>query len=484
MSPEKKSKPGWGERLEARFRPSAHWGAEFLADGVRLCALAEVDGKVTVIHSFQGGFPEAEAFATTHGLASEGFHASVSHVPFKIEALGGNSRGAEGSEEDPAAYLDQFRPHGLPGETFESHFLFQGNERLLVLGRESAFKAFRENLPAPLQSLWSLGAGPLPLLPFLESTGGPNRWAAIWAEARYSHLLIFRNGALAAYAKVFSGWEDASEDPVLFAREMKKALVYHYASRFPDAALEAVHVWYGGPESEAASALSPLGISQVTPDWSEPLQSLPGEMRVAGALGLQALRGSDSQFSFSLPPPEGAESHRKWLGKAGQLARVGSYMIGLMAAGVVVLGLCASGLHWAVEAKSRTWSQELGKWDEFQKSKAAVEKEMGGMEGLLVRRSESYVGIQEIAKLVPPEVWLESWELESGRGKGISHMLKGLSLSESHIPEFLANLEKSGRFSVVKLKSTERIKGETVELKTGIAANHRDIVQFQIGVTQ
>jgi non-homologous end joining protein Ku len=57
-------------------------------------------------------------------------------------------------------------------------------------------------------------------------------------------------------------------------------------------------------------------------------------------------------------------------------------------------------------------------------------------------------------------------------------------LADGKVPEFLASLEKGHRFHSVKLKSTERIKGEAVEKKTGIAANHRDLVRFQIGVTE
>ena len=51
-------------------------------------------------------------------------------------------------------------------------------------------------------------------------------------------------------------------------------------------------------------------------------------------------------------------------------------------------------------------------------------------------------------------------------------------------PRFLANLEGLKRFAGVKLKSTERIKGEKVEKETGIAANRKDLVRFQMAVTE
>jgi hypothetical protein len=79
---------------------------------------------------------------------------------------------------------------------------------------------------------------------------------------------------------------------------------------------------------------------------------------------------------------------------------------------------------------------------------------------------------------------LETWELESANGRRFTHRLEGYSLEEARVPEFLANLEKSGRLSSVKLKSTERIKGETVEEKTHIQANRKDLVRFQIGASE
>jgi hypothetical protein len=142
------------------------------------------------------------------------------------------------------------------------------------------------------------------------------------------------------------------------------------------------------------------------------------------------------------------------------------------------------GLRWTVESKAKTWSGELQRWNGFRTQKAAVETELESMKGLLVRRTEGYAGMQRIAGLLPPELWIETWELESGPGRRFIHRLDGYSLVEARVPEFLGNLEKAGRFSSVKLKSTERIKGETVEEKTRIAANRKDLVRFQIGTAE
>src|SRR5690242_18083802 len=91
MTPKKPAGPkrvGFGARLEARFEPRLHWGAEFLEDKVRLCAVSmNPGGKITVDKTFEGSYAEAEAFARAQGLESEGLHAAVSHLPFKISIV-------------------------------------------------------------------------------------------------------------------------------------------------------------------------------------------------------------------------------------------------------------------------------------------------------------------------------------------------------------------------------------------------------------
>jgi Tfp pilus assembly protein PilN len=468
-----------GEGLEARFRPRLHWGAEFLADKVRLCALGRKDGKPAVLHAFEGGYAEADAFAAAHGLAFEGVHAAVSHVPFKIDAVASS----EGAEDDILPDIERIKPQGLPAEAFDAHSFRLGENRYLILVREEAIKSFHAKLPESLGALWSLEVSPLALVPVLDSPHASGHWAALLGDAEETHALFFREDALLAYAKVFSGWEAARREPAAFATELKKALVYHFGSRFPGLSIEAIRIWRDGSGGEIASALKALGIAQARTEWGE-LASVPEAFRVAGAAALQALRGQEPLAPFTTPSPEAAESHRAWRRRAGILARTGALALSGLAIGVLLLSLSALALRWTVETKARAWSGELRRWSEFQARKAEVEARLNGVKGLLARRTDSYAGLQRIAALLPPELWLETWELERVNGRRFNHRLEGYSLEEARVPEFLANLEKSGRLGSVKLKSTERIKGETVEEKTHIQANRKDLVRFQIGASE
>lgn len=478
-----KKGPGLGARLEARFRPAHYWGAEFLAHTVRLCAVGEKagkkDGEAVASITFEGTYAEAEAFAHSHGLAFEGLRGAVSHLPFKIEALEPSAEG----DEDIQPQIDRARPPGLPAEALDAQPFHFGEDRFLLLCREDALRAFLEKLPPHLGALWGVEVPHLALIPFLDPTRALGHWAAILCEADFTHVLYFRETSPIAYAKVFTGWEEARRDTPAFATEMKKALVYHFGSRFPGAALEAIQIWRDGPAGETSSALKGLGIPQFSPDWG-PLAALPEAFRVAGAMAYRAMRDQEPLVSFSVPAPAAAESRRLWRRRTGVLARTGYLALAAAGIGVAMLALSALGMHWTVASKARLWSGELQRWSEFQKQKAAVEGQLNGMKGLIAHRTDGYAGMQRIAALLPPEVWLENWELENTSGRRFNHRLEGYSLVESRIPEFLSGLEKAGGFSSVKLKSTERIKAETVEEKTKIQANRKDLVRFQIGVAQ
>lgn len=471
-------KSGVGARLEASFRPKVHWGAEFLTDRVRICGLKEAAGKIAVAASFDGAYPEGEAFARAHGLGFAGLHAAVSHVPFKLEALEPGQ-----GEEDILPQAERLKPTGLALESLDAHGFALGPARFLLFAREDALRGFVEHLPAPLAALWNLVPSPLALL--AESAPDDlHRRAVLLVEETFTHVLFLRDGAPEAYAKAFTGLEEARLDAAAFAREMKKVLIYHHGSKFPGASLEAVTLWSDGAQGEAAAALGDLGLPLRTAAWMPALDAVPAPFKVAGALALRGLRGEEPLVSFTVARPALAEDRRLWMRRAGLLARGGYQVMAALAAVVFLLVAGALGLRFMVESKARTWAGELGRWDQFQSRKAAVESQLGDMQGLLSRRTGGYASLQAIAGRLPAEVWLREWEAETGSDGRYVHRLTGYSLAEDQVPRFLANLEGMRRYGSVRLKSTERIKGEKVEKETGIAANRKDLVRFQMVVTE
>ena len=478
---------GIGARLEASFRPSVHWGAEFLADRVRICGLKEAEGKILLADSFDGPLAEAETFARSHGLAYAGIHAAVSHLPFKLEAL---EPLATGADDDIVAQAGRFKPPGLTMDSLELHGFGLGEERFLVMAREDAVRGFVEHLPAALAGLWDLTPSPLALLsqadPAAAAAPTPiaDRMAALIVEEAYTHILFLRGGYPEAYAKAFTGCEEARRDPAAFSREMKKILVYHHGSKFPGASIEAYSIWRDGTEGEAAAALARLDLPCRPPTVIPGLEAVPASLQVAGALALQGLRGTESLVSFSVPRPQLPQSHRVWMRRAGLLARSGYHVSAVVAALALLLMASAAIFRKVVETKAVTWSGELQKWDQFQDRRATVEGRLEKLQGLLGRRTQGYASLQRIASLLPQEVWLEEWEAESGADGKYVHRLTGYSLAEARVPQFLARLEDGKGFQSVKLKSTEKIKGEKVEKETGIQANRKDLIRFQMVVSE
>lgn len=472
-----KSRKSFGAKLEDLFLPKLHWGVEFSANRVRLCGFKEAEGKAVAAGTFEGGYAEAAVFAEAHGLGFVGLDGAVSHSPFKIGPV-------ESGDEDASAQAEHLRPTGLSAESLDIQNFSQGDAKLLLVARDEVVRGFCDSLPPSLSGLWSLAPSPLALLPFLDPPRHTDRWAALLPDQGHTHVLFFRGSSVDAYVKVFFGLEEAARVPGDFACELKKALVYHYASRYPGAVLEGVQVWREGSAGEMAAALATLGITQVTPAWTPTIAALPDAFRVAGALALQGLRGGEPAVSFSVASPAAPKSRRLWMRRTGMAARAGYRIVSILAALVMVAAAGAFALRWTVESKARTWSGELKKWDQFQHSKETVKRQLGGLQGMLVRRTQEFASLQVISQRISEGVWLESWETEIGENHAVTHKLEGYALAENRIPEFLSALETGRHFHSVKLKSTERIKGEVAEKKTGIAANHRDLVRFQIGVTE
>jgi hypothetical protein len=244
--------------------------------------------------------------------------------------------------------------------------------------------------------------------------------------------------------------------------------------------LGGLQIWRDGPGGEIAAAIKGLGLPQFTPDWGA-LAGIAPEFRVAAAAAWQGRSTEGEAASFDVPVPAAASARRTWMARAGKLARYGVPAAAGLAVAVALLAATAAGLRWTVQAKARAWSGELRRWDDFQRKKAAVEGELAGMQGLLSRRTSLYSDLQRIAGRVPAETWLESWEAECKSGARCAHRLEGYATSEGRVPEFLGALENAGVAGGLKLKATEKVKGETVEQKTSIAANKRDLVRFQLG---
>jgi Tfp pilus assembly protein PilN len=470
-----------GEGLSASFQPSVHWGAEFLQDRIRLCGIRRNTLKLT--ETFEGTYEAAADFARARGLAFEGLHAAISHLPFRWKCLGPDS-----PDLDTASQVQRLKPIGLPTESLEVHEFTFRDFRYALLLREDALRGFLESLPSDLASLWNLVPSPWVLAQAEKRDSLPERWAALLPGATDTHLLYFRRDIPEAQAKMFYGWEQARANAETFRAEIKKALLYHYGAKYPGSSLEAITLWGDSQENEIASILRDEGYAVRSASFPPPLELIPRPFKVAAAMALQAAQSESPPFSFWVPEPRLAKQQSTWMRRSRQLALAGSRIAMGMAAISMVALVAAMALKFTVNAKATAWSGELQKWEQFQASRFSVERDVQAVGGIFEKRTTVYLPLQKISAQLPSDMWLSEWEVEpdqavAGRSTFV-HRLTGYSLVEDRVSQFLANLEGTKAFHSVKLKTTELVKGDAVEKKTLISANRKDLVRFQVVVTE
>jgi Tfp pilus assembly protein PilN len=474
-------KRSWGERLSASFQPSIHWGIEFLQDRVRLCGIQRQTLKVSEI--FEGTYEAAAVFAKTRGLAYEGLHAALSHVPNRWECLG-----PESPELDSSSQVERLKPIGTPTDSLEVHDFTFRDFRYALLLREDALRGFLESLPSELASLWNCVPSPWVLAQAEKCEALPERWAALLPSATDTQIVFFRRDLPEAQAKLFFGWEHARTHTETFGAEIKKALVYHYGAKYPGSSLDAITLWGDSPEREIDRLVREAGFAIRAANFETALALIPAPFQVAAWMALQSAQSKTPPFSLWVPEPQLAKRRRDWIRHSRQLAVVGT-RIALGMGVIALLALVAAfTLKFIVNSKAQTWSGELQKWEQFQSTRSSVERDVQAVGGIFERRTTVYASLQKIAGQLPSDLWLSEWDVETDKVETgritFIHRLTGHSLVEGRVSQFLANLEGLKTFHSVKLKTTESIQGEVVEKKTQIQANRRNLVRFQVVVIE
>ncbi len=94
---------------------------------------------------------------------------------------------------------------------------------------------------------------------------------------------------------------------------------------------------------------------------------------------------------------------------------------------------------------------------DIEERKEALEARIGVIEGLQSGRPEMVRLFNEFIRIVPKEVYIDSFAQKGGR-----LTIKGVALSQSRVSEYMENLDKSPIFSVPKLKViTAKSEGQT-----------------------
>ncbi len=463
------------------FMPRIVWGAEWTSQEIHLVG---VDYKTKkFVRHFKGDFNEAAAFAQAQGLTYEGFYGAVSHLPFKWVF----QNEIENSEEGRRIAEEASRPQGIRRDELESLTFAEIECHALLWFRADSLEAFTKSLPQSLATLSELVPSPLLLNQALDFQKCNDSFLILLPEIDYTHLLMYRDKMLLAHSRIPYGLNTINESPILMAKEIQKALLHwneHWKNQRENLQVTSVYLWKNHAACDWEKILAPLGLIVENAACIKTLSTLPEEFRLAGLQALNHAQGQISAISLGSWNEELVAKRRKWLQHAGFLCRANYWILLFFGGSVALMFALSLALQISVKVSHKKWNHELKEWNVLQKHKQNVEQELQKLSEVLSLRNSSAKSLQQVTSALPAGVWLESWDLESGEKSGFIHHLSGYALDEAKVSELLAHLEKQNHFSEVKLKSTEAMAAEKVVQKTGIKANHRDLVYFQMQVQE
>jgi Tfp pilus assembly protein PilN len=282
--------------------------------------------------------------------------------------------------------------------------------------------------------------------------------------------------------------------PALYESELKKVLVYHWQSKLMGPALEEIFVLQSIRDITIESSDQHIGFGTISqnllPFTSFPLPLSEPYYRVAASMAMMSFnesRGDSDEingFSFSSLNAALPGSRRNWLDRSRILSRFSIAAVLLFVLTVTSLFISAKALSFFISSDREKFADDISKLEEVRRKKDETAGNIMKVSRVLRERSAVSGDMQLIASSLPDELWLSEWEVSRAEGRSYDHGLSGYCFSESRVSTFLSNLEKTGSFASVRLKSTELVKGDIVRRKTGLKANYRDLIHFRLAVSQ
>ena len=467
----------------------AIWGAEFTEDHVRLVCLQSA-GSPKVTKSFKGTYKEALKFAGDNALEFKGVRAAVSHLPFKTTHFPGEALESPEALEEAE---NKSRPPGLTGEDMIEEWVPVSKSSLLLQMREGHLQHFLKDLPKELGTLSWAAPSPFAYHRLFGATmgkmadvrhgAGPISRAALVVESDYTHVMFYIDGEVRLCLKLFMGYEQVRDVPDQYLVELKKALAYYWQTKVMGSAITEVVLFKDGPEGEVLKALQEgLDVPVRIPEPPAFVNGL--DRSLYGALGMALSENEDEPPPYSVGSRNASQvsSRRLWLRHSRTLAKaLGVYLL----VSLLVLGLMASAsgvMHLVFKDDKKEGAEAARGLAQLVSQRTLLEGEIKQVQGMLANRTRLTEKMQAIQQQIPAKMWLSSFVSEKKEGGGFTFRIGGYCFEESSISKFMQGLEKLSGTQSVQLKSTELVPAKTVQEITGLKANLRDLVQFQLVV--
>ncbi|MGL1934458.1 MAG: hypothetical protein OCD01_05540 [Fibrobacterales bacterium] len=454
------------------FEPKIQWAALFLKEIVLLVGTEMVNGKAIVVQSFKGDYEEASLLAQKLHLQHKGVSVVTNRIPVKITNIGSIT---EFTPDELSSEEERAEPIGIDKNQLHCTHLDDNGFRMLMQYREDHVAEFLSSLPAGFETVAAIYPTEimsyLTIAPAVEYSS-----AALYIDSDRTHILYYTSGVLHHTLTLKIGESTAVEEPEKYRIELQKAFIYYWEARVLEEPLSEVILL---TECEAVSYIletfnipvKRLGNTD-SDSYSELFQSLASE----------ATNVSHLDISLGDQNREAIHSMHDWNNWSFNLLKIASLPVLLL----LTLSLI-SGIWYGVNAflyadAESTYEMELKKIEQVTEKQKEIAAEKGLVEGILLKNSGVMHDYGAIARAVPGELWINSWESEKETGSGYKHVVSGYTTQEVKVSLYLATLEKVKSFKSIRLVSTEFIEGKRVQKKTKLKANNKDLIHFVIEV--
>ncbi len=469
----------WLRRLPELFEPQIRCGIDINESKATLCLAKCVSGQWTVVKQFTGDHGSAQAWAKKNGVSDSGLHGIISQIPFRIDVIEGVN-----SEEElsPEALENETTIPGTKAEDFE-HLLIQWrHQSLSVQYRKDLMEHWVEQLVS-FGSFWKLQWAPLMVLHWAAWTGIKEPGVYIHLEEKQYHLLFFDLNGLLAYSRISTNLSQDSDEMshiLSLGAELSKALLYFWEAHLSQEKMKSIYLLEPDERIKQAIQHSGIDISIVTMPAKAKFSMVPRPL--LGTIAALDI-GPDETLDCSLSNPGLGTLQRNllWRQRCARLTQtlsIACLSVTLLLCLLVISGL---GMQLLLKYSQNRSAEQLQRALKVRQTMGSLQNDLERFRPIVEKRSTIAKELQNGSESAPEGLWLEKWSLESSE-KGAEQVMQGYAFETQQIQNFLKSLETEGNYSQVILKSTETVAGPWVQEKTGLAANRKDLIHFQIVV--
>jgi Fimbrial assembly protein (PilN) len=475
----------WSERAKAMFAPKWKWVGEWDGRTLRLLSYRVTPSGCVFGERFSGDLPAAEAWAQSRGIPRHGIAMALTVPGLQIKHVSPGDW-----QTDPQGQLEtrlaQELPPGVEANRLEMRTAQLNGETYAAIMLHEGLETLFDGLGDRLGGIFSMEAGLFPLWQAVEPKSLPTSAVTllatsdeIWVSVREADRwkVVY---ALAWPSEIGQASEEEAQQAI--ARLLRHALEYQYRWQFNAEKPQSIQIWRD-QDGRLSKALALTDWTVQSPAWKASISAVPEAFRPAAALSLCLADTKASRLDFGSFGIDGIERRYRLLERTGQALVIALLLIVLTGLGELVLAV-GTGIMQRMEAKETLkWSDPLSKWERLNRKRQSLKAKWEVWGPVITRGNAPAQRIAKIANALPPETWLEQWQIDQEE-KGLKHDLIGYAREDSLIPVFVRKLQASGQFREVRLRATEKWSAEKVETLTRLKANRQALHRFELVVNE